>query len=464
MKIAAAFTAIGLLLAAPLSADEGDIPAADETSLPVREVPPRELDETFTAAEPMAKRGQTLPLAPARSIAIDVREGTWLSPDISPDGRTIIFDLLGDLYRINARGGEAKPIATGMAFEAQPVFSPDGHSIVYISDRSGAENIWIARSDGSQPRQVTLYDGNSVFTSPAWSRDGKVIFVSRYRADRAAFELWRFDAATGAGELLSPIKPEPNSPRDSWQSSVGVVPSPDGRFIYFARHVGDPVSDTLPEWTIVRRDLASGEEETLISAPRSPRPDLVLGTAFRPAISADGKLLAYGVRDRGQTGLRLFDLETRESRWLAYPIQHDELQATAWRDLLPHHAFTPDGKALIANAGGKLLRIDIASGKQSVIPFHVDAQIGIGPETRQRIVEETGPVKARLIQDPVPSPDGGQLAFSTLGSIYVMPLVEGGGAAPDRRRVSTELVGERPETAVRSVDGEAVPGRSGPPT
>ncbi|MCB2061265.1 MAG: amidohydrolase family protein [Novosphingobium sp.] len=414
MRLAGAISALVLVASTHAVAHEGDIPA--------REVPEQ---AAVQPAEPMAERGQTLPMEPARSVAIDVREGTWLSPDISPDGRRIVFELLGDLYLLDSAGGKARPILTGMAFESQPIFSPDGKHIAYVSDRSGAENIWIADANGSSPRQLTLYDGNTVFTSPAWSSDGKAIFASRFHSDRVAFEMWRFDARTGKGELVAPIKTAPNQPREAWQSTVGAFPSPDGKFLYFARNVGGDHGDNVPEWTIVRRDLATDEEETLVSAPRSPRPDLVLGTAFRPAISPNGRLLVYGARDRGKTGLRLLDLETGEARWLAYPVQHDQLQAAPWRDLLPRHVFTPDGKALLANLDGKLVRIDIASGRRTIIPFEVRTRIGIGPSTRQSIGAETGPVQARLIQNPVPSPDGRELAFSALGSIYVMPLTEG---------------------------------------
>lgn len=420
---------LALGLSSIISAQDGHLPAEDG-ALPVREVPRRPLDTILASDIQNGARGQTLPMAPARSIAIDVREGTWLSPDISPDGRTIVFELLGDLYTIDSIGGDARPIATGMAFQSQPVFSPDGDSIVYISDFSGAENIWIARSDGSEHRQVTFYDGNAVFTSPAWSNDGQSIFVSRYRADRVAFELWQIAAETGEAELVAPIKTTAEQPRDQWQSTLGAFPSADGRFLYYARHIGESDGGQVPEWTIERLNLASGEEETLVSAPRSPRPDLALGTAFRPAVSPDGRLLAYGVRDRGRTGLRLLDLESRESRWLAYPVQHDQLQATPWRDVLPRHVFTPDGKALIVNSGGRIATITIDDGVVKEIPFHVRSEIEIGPSTRQEIHLDKGPVQARLIQHPAPSPDGTQLAFSTLGSIYVMPLTE--GAIPRR--------------------------------
>ena len=409
------FAAPLLLLAAiamPAWAHDGDIPFQ----------PPFLSTGGPPEPEAIAKPGQTLPMRPARKIAIDTDNGTWLSPDLSPDGGTIAFEMLGDLYAVPAKGGPARQLTSGMGFDSQPVFSPDGKTIAFITDRSGAENVWVIAADGSHLRQISLRDDNAVFASPAWSADGKAIFVSRYRAEYNAFELWRFDLASGQGTVLIPVKATPDQPRESWSSVLGAFPSADGRYLYYARHIGGNDFDRLPEWTIVQRDLASGADQVLVSAPRSPRPDLVLGTAFRPAASPDGRWLVYGARDRGQTGLRLLDLETRDDRWLAFPVQQDELQASGWRDLLPRHVFTRDGKGVIANIGGKLVRIDIASGAQAEIPFRVRTTIGIGPSTRHDAAEETGPVRVRIIQNPVQSPDGRTLAFSALGTIYTMAL------------------------------------------
>src|SRR6185295_10385600 len=142
-------------------------------------------------------------------------------------------------------------------------------------------------------------------------------------------------------------------------------PSADGRWLYYASHSGDLDSDHLPEWTIKRRELATGTDETLVSAPRSPRPDLLIGTAFRPVISPDGRTLVYGARARGLTGLRVLDLETRADRWLAYPVQQDESMASGWRDLLPRFDFTADSRTLIVNQDGHFARIDVTTGART---------------------------------------------------------------------------------------------------
>jgi Tol biopolymer transport system component len=84
-----------------------------------------------------------------RQVPINVSEGTWMNLDVSPDGRTIAFDLLGDIYTMPIGGGRATRIAAGMAYETQPRFSPDGRQIAFTSDRGGGENIWLMGVDGS---------------------------------------------------------------------------------------------------------------------------------------------------------------------------------------------------------------------------------------------------------------------------------------------------------------------------
>src|ERR1700687_3958595 len=96
-----------------------------------------------------------LPLKSARKIEFTTDEGTWLSLDVSPDGKTIVFELLGDIYTLPIEGGTAKLIDGGMAFDSQPKFSPDGKWIAFISDRDGNENVWIMHTDGSDAKQLS---------------------------------------------------------------------------------------------------------------------------------------------------------------------------------------------------------------------------------------------------------------------------------------------------------------------
>ncbi len=356
-----------------------------------------------------------LPLVPARRIRFDTDEGTWISLDVSPDGRNIVFELLGDLYQMDIRGGNAQAITHGLPFDSQPRFAPDGRHLVFVSDRSGDENVWIADADGTHARQLSMRGDNTVFTSPSWSADGRSIYVSEFRADLTAFQLWRYAVdGDGHGAQVTHAKTYAAQPKDQRFSALGAVASRDGRSLYFAGQYGTFDEDmVLPMWSIHRLDRQTGEDDTIITAQ---------GSAMRPALSPDGNTLVYAARHDGKSGLRMRDLASGSDRLLVYPIQHDVQEGMATRDTVPGYAFTPDGRALIAAYQGKIRRIDLASGKATVIPFEAQVDLDIGPSLRHSFTDGTGPVQARLIQAPVAAPDGKRIAFSALGRIYTMEL------------------------------------------
>jgi len=387
-----------------------------------------------TATPPVLQRphqpsGQSLPLQPTRHIAFDTDEGTWMSIDLSPDGRRLVFDLLGDLYSIDAAGGQAKAITHGLPFDSQPTYSPDGRWIAFVSDRSGAENVWLVRPDGSDARQISFGDDDSMLISPAWSPDGQSLYVSRYSWSVDNYELWRY-GLDGSETLVVPVK-GPDEPRNTGISSLGAVVSPDGRDLYFSRRMG--TSDQgggVDSWSIVRRNIATGFEQTILPDPGGPARRSFPIPYYRPVLSPDGHWLAYATRFQGQSGIRVRNLTTGTDRWLAFPIEHDQIQAASWQDLEPRYTFTRDGKAIILSRHGKLEKVPVDDGPPVPIPFKAAVDVELGPQTRVAITQDTGPVRARLIQTPEQSPDGKQLAFSALGRIYLMPL---DGQSPPHR-------------------------------
>jgi Tol biopolymer transport system component/predicted amidohydrolase len=397
------------------------------------------------SARPSQPVGQVLPLKPTRTIDFSTDEGTWMSVDLSPDGRHIVFDLLGDLYEIDSAGGEARALTRGMGFDVQPTFSPDGQWIAFISDRSGADNVWVMRDDGSDLRQVSFGGDDTVLASPAWTPDGKSLYVSRFRWSLHNYELWRYEL-NGAEQLVVPIQ-EAGGNR---KSSLGAVVSPDGRHVYFARRVGDASPGQLEDWSVVRREVATGAEETLVTEPNAPGRQKYAGAYFRPALSHDGNWMAYATRFDGQTGLRLRDLRTGADRWLAFPIEHDQIDAQSWQDLVPRYTFTPDDSAIILSRRGKLERLPVDEGAATPIPFTAKVELQLGPLTRVAVKEETGPVRARLIQTPEQSPDGQWLAFSALGHVYIMPL---NGRGKTRRLTSSDTPEFQPSW---SPDGRSI--------
>jgi Tol biopolymer transport system component len=374
------------------------------------------------------EEGDVLPLTPARHLRFDEHEATWASLDVSPDGQTIIFELLGDLYQLPIHGGEARCIVCGLPFDSQPTYSPDGSSIAFISDRSGNDNLWIAQADGSHPRPLSTLTDNSVFISPAWSSDGKSVYVSRFNPDINAFQLFRFSLDGSPSEQLTFAKATPTTPKPYRYNALGAAPSPDGRYLYYEAKTGLGFDDdnAFPLWHIVRRDLRTNQEDTVVTN---------VGSAFRPALSPDGKLLVYATRFHGQTGLRLRNLLTDEDHWLLYPIQRDDQEASASRDLLPRYAFTPDSRAIILNYGGALHRLDIATRAVTNIPFTAHVDLPMGPYLRQDIREDTGPVRARILQTPSESPDGKRLLFSAFTHLYITQLPDG---IPHRLTTSTQ--------------------------
>jgi Tol biopolymer transport system component/predicted amidohydrolase len=409
---------LALVLASAAASGHEEVPPLP---LLAKEGPAQQGATDAKPARPRQPPKQVLPLRPTRSIRFETDEGTWMSLDRAPDGSRLVFDLLGDLYTLDAKGGKALAITHGPAFDSQPTYSPDGRWIAFISDRSGAENLWLIRPDGTDARQITFGDDDSVLVSPAWTPDGKSLYVSRFLWSLNNYELWRYDL-DGTETLVIPIK-NPEQGREAAISSLGAVVSPDGRSIYLARRTGNPDDGN---WSIVRRDIASGAEQTILPEPLGPGRSAYTNVYFRPALSPDGTLLAYATRYKGQTGLRLRNLATGEDRWVAFPVEHDQIGARSWQDLIPRYAFTPDGQALLLSRRGKLERVPIAPDAPTTpIPFTAIVDQQLGPLTRVEVKQETGPVRVRLMQTPEVSPDGKTVAFSALGRIYIMPLVKG---------------------------------------
>lgn len=352
-----------------------------------------------------------LPLEPVRKVEFSTDEGTWLSLDVSPDGKTILFELLGDLYTIPIEGGKATRITQGMGFDSQPRYSPDGQWIAFLSDRDGAENLWIARADGTEPRKLTRSRRDS-YVSPSWMPDSQYVIVSK--SGRGS-SLWMFHINGGSGVELTPSRSErarEDGPTASSFVRLGGVVSPDGRYLYFAQKESASVYNQMSfEWEIHRRDMRTGEVDRVTQAD---------GGAFRPLLSPDGAWLVYGTRFDTQTGLRIRNLNSGEDRWLKYPIQRDDMESRGSRDLLPGYAFTPDGREIIAALDGKIRALNVTSGAERAIPFSAEVAQDLGPLLNfQRKVDE-GSVRSRLIQDPVQSPDGKKIAFSAMARLYVM--------------------------------------------
>lgn len=327
-------------------------------------------------------------LGPMRVIEFETDEGTWTNLDVSPDGQTIAFDLLGDIYTVPVSGGQATRLLEGRAWDQMPSYSPDGSKIAFVSDRDGNMNLWVMNADGSDLEKQSKERVNA-HTSPLWTPDGHVIVRRRVRTGS---ELWLHYLDGGSG-VKQPVS----------GSISGPAISPDGRYLFVA--VGGARSAQL-----VRHDRTTGDS-------------IRLGEGFRPQVSPDGRYLAYAAFHDHRTTLRLRDLLSGADR-----VLDEEITPAAGRDaqdLLPAYSFTPDGQSIVITIGGKIHRVDVVTGSSQVIPYTAQVTQEIAEPIRVERRVADGDLDVKVLRWASMSPDGETLAFSALGKIYVADLATG---------------------------------------
>ena len=348
---------------------------------------------------------------------ISVEQGTWMNIDISPDGKTIVFDLLGDIYTMPMSGGTATQLTSDIAWQMQPRFSPDGKHIAFTSDQGGGDNIWVMDLNGENQSAVT----NETFrllNSPAWSPDGDFLVARKhFTASRSlgAGEVWLYHKAGGKGVQLTQ--------RENDQKDLGEpMFSPDGRYVYFS-HDATPgktfhySKDSVAGiYKIKRYDRETGEIETIIDG---------MGGAIRPTPSPDGKTLAYIKRDDFQTSLYLYDLSTGEHTEVYDKLERDMQETWAIHGVYPTIAWTPDNKELVFWAGGKIQSVDVTDKSVSPIAFKVETTKKIQPALRFTQNLDTDEFDVKMLRNVQVSPDGETAIFEALGYIYKRDLESG---------------------------------------
>lgn len=359
------------------------------------------------------------PEVETNAVTIDVSEGTWMSLDVSPDGQRIAFDLLGDIYEVPIGGGAARSVSSGMAWEMQPRYSPDGTTLTYISDAEGADNIWLHNRETNKRRSLTK-ETFRLLNNPSFSPDGRFVVARKHYTTGRSLgtgELWLYHIAGGSGQQLLARSDKKH------QKELGEpIFAPDGQSIYFSK-------DTTPGrnfayaqdsngqiFEILRLDMATGEVSAVVSGA---------GGAARPTPSPDGKLLAFVRRTRTATGLWLKDLESGAERVLVANLDQDMQEVWAVHGVYPNMAWTPDNQSIVFWAGGKLRRVAVASGDVQEIAFSVQDTRRVVPVVRpqQQVFEER--VKTSMARSPVVAPNGKKVVFESLGRLYVKDLPNG---------------------------------------
>ncbi len=361
-----------------------------------------------------APRGATI-----RQVPIRTDEGTWMDVDVSPDGRTLAFALLGDIYTMPVSGGTPTRIAEGLAWEIQPRFSPDGRRIAFTSDRAGGDNIWVMNADGSDKKQVTKEDFR-LLNQPSWSPDGKYIAAKKhFTTQRSAGtgEIWLYHVSGGGGVKLVARESE------TAQKELGEPTyAPGGDAVYYTRNVtSGPIFEyaqdsTQGTFAIERYDLATTEVTTVANG---------FGGAVRPSPSPDGKSLAFIRRDKDQTELWVKDLSSGVERMIYADLDLDMQETWAVYGFYPLMDWMPDGSALVAWAGGKLRRIAADGSRATVIPFRVDDTRGVADAPHPVIPVGGDSFTAQIPRFASVSPDGRSVVFESLGKLYTKALAGG---------------------------------------
>ncbi|MBQ4799797.1 PD40 domain-containing protein [Pseudoalteromonas sp. MMG006] len=349
--------------------------------------------------------------------AISVEQGTWMNIDVSPDGKTVVFDLLGDIYTMPMSGGTATKLTSDIAWQMQPRFSPNGKHIAFTSDQGGGDNIWIMDLNGENQHAVTD-ETFRLLNSPAWSPDGDYLVARKhFTASRSlgAGEVWLYHKAGGKGVQLTK--------RENDQKDLGEpMFSPDGRYVYFS-HDATPgktfhySKDSVAGiYKIKRYDRETGEIETVINT---------MGGAIRPTPSPDGKKLAYIKRDDFQTSLYLYDLSSGEHTKLYDKLERDMQETWAIHGVYPTIAWTPDNEELVFWAGGTIHKLDVADKSVKTIPFKVQTSKKIQKAVRFTQNLDTDEFDVKMLRNVQVSPDGETAIFEALGYIYKRDLESG---------------------------------------
>jgi imidazolonepropionase-like amidohydrolase/Tol biopolymer transport system component len=358
------------------------------------------------------------PGGPYKEVSFSVNEGTWMNLDVSPDGKDIVFDLLGDIYIMPVTGGDAKILRQGMAMEVQPRFSPDGKRILFTSDAGGGDNIWVMDKDGSNARQITK-ETFRLLNNATWSPDGKYIIARKHFTSTrslGAGELWIYHLNGGSGLQLTARK---NDQQDLNEPCV----SPDGRYVYYSEDMypgGFFQYNKNPNaqiFAIKRFDREKGIIENVTGGP---------GGAVRPQISHNGKLLAFVKRVRTKTVLFLRDVETGEE-WPIYDkLSKDQQEAWTIFGIYTGFSWMPDDKSIAIWSEGKIMKVDVAGQNTATeIPFTCSVKQRITDAVRYQQNINQDEFKVNVIRQATTSPDGKWMVFSALGHIYKKALPDG---------------------------------------
>ncbi|MGY8985965.1 MAG: amidohydrolase family protein [Sphingomonadales bacterium] len=393
------------------------------------------------------------PRGETREISFTTDQGTWMSLDISPNGKWIVFDLLGHIYRLDIKGGQALSLtqSSGIAMNNHPSISPDGTEIAFVSDRAGQENLWVMDADGTNPRQI-FNDMEARFAETTWTPDGKSIVATKRGASPSGFyrtvdSLWKYPRAGGEGEALVSFESSSSGSglarsgrwagldRAQWASFT-----PDGKTVYFHSSAFAGTGRQLRRMDIEtgHMDWVTENKDIYLSCCGRPAYPARLGEVA-PEVSPDGKYLAFvrrlpggktsyrGKELNGRTTLWLRDLKTGEERIIMDPISNTLMdQLPSWHTrTLPGYSWDSEGKSIILTQGGKIRRLWVESGEVATIPFQAKVKRTISQQARGHVTINDDAMDVKIFRWPTSTKDGSKLVYEAVGDLWIKDLKSG---------------------------------------
>ena len=352
-----------------------------------------------------------LPIKSNHTIELEVTEGTSINLDVSPNGKTILFDLLGDIYQMSIMGGEAKQITQGLSWDAKPIWSPDGEKIAFVSDDSGTSNIWIMNKNGLAPRQITNYKFNrsgSTIIACEWFDNDNVIFYPKGNHKKKGY-IYNISNKKNNHQIETPlnlkdifnIRKFSNSEQIYFQGMLKKKPSEEKRQV------------KLWKYSKVRKDT------TLFASINQPEGD---GFKSNMVVSSNGKWVAFvelqfmNSASKRKAALKVFNTETNQERVLI-PFSFRFLGNERF-------SFIGNSSNIMISNAGKFYKINVENGNKIEVPFVAKPKIEMSQFTYfNKQVSKNNEYYKNIVSADL-SPNGEFLAFSVNRKLYLKNIKE----------------------------------------
>lgn len=307
-------------------------------------------------------------------------------PAVSPDGQLIVFSFNGDLWQVDAKGGNAMRLTGMEGGESRPVFAPNGRSLAFTATQAGNEDVYVLHLGGGEIQQLTFHGGADRVDS--WSWDSQVIYFTSNRANN--FTTYQIPASGGTPKRLfnnfyntihNLVEHPQNSTwlfTDSWESY---------RFDWRPKYQGDHNPD-IKVWNPKTKEVS--------------RLTTYRGKDFHHSLDRQGTV--FFVSDEGTEGvLNLFQFKDGQ-----------RTRITNFDTSVSKPRVSADGSVVAFVRDFQLWRHGVRSGKTEKLPLKLPAASALD-------LQKSFAVAGNITHFDV-APDGKKLAFSARGQLFVSDI------------------------------------------